>query len=576
MSIKILPKNVIKRIAAGEVIDRPASIIKELIENSIDAKASKITIHIKKGGLKYININDNGIGMNKKSLVLCIKKHATSKITNLDDLDSFKSFGFRGEALTSIKSISRMTIISKTLKQTIAWQMYTEGLEEKIIYLKPTAHPTGTTIILTDLFYTFPARRKYISNENIEFIYIKKIIKLIILMKFNISIKFQYNNKIIYNFEQVTDNFSYLNRIKSICGTNFIKNALKINSTYKKLKLRGWILISEYQLKNSFKYFYVNNRIINNNFINRILKEILQNKFCHEFKYSFLIFLEIEQKQIDINIHPRKKDIFFYQAKILYDFIHQSIVKILHYPISNLNSNKEKHPTKLNNNFLSLNKINSLFIKNNFSQETELLFNNIQKKKLVYLHKMPIFHFKHFGKFLIVLKNSHIIVEKKEKLYFLSIKEIVFFLLKKKFELYFEKKYDLQQIKLNLKLKITKEEYFNFCKIKRILLKLGFDFILSKKKIIHIKLIPLFLSFYDIKIFFLNLLKYNFNIHKNSVKNIFILIIDYMSKMSRIWNYNNIVDLLMELELFKLEHKTFCFKKLFFLINIEKNGKNKQ
>ncbi|QJC36470.1 DNA mismatch repair endonuclease MutL [Enterobacteriaceae endosymbiont of Donacia simplex] len=573
MHIKILPKNVIKRIAAGEVIDRPATVVKELIENSIDAQASQINLFIEKGGIKYIYINDNGIGMNKKNLNLCIKKHATSKIFNLNDLDSFKSFGFRGEALTSIKAISRMTITSKTFKQKIAWQLYTEGFNEKIIYLKPISHPIGTTIILSDLFYNFPARRLSLSNESIEFIYIKNIIKKVILMRLGIGIKFVYNNKIIYNFKKVTDNISYINRIKVICGNNFLKNSLEINFINKKLELYGWIIIYEKNnlINNLFKYFYVNNRIVYTNFICRIIKEILYNKFNNNYKFSFIFYLKIEPNQIDINIHPQKNDICFYNIQIIYNFIFQNITKLLcdNNFIKKINNDININLIKNNNkNELKLRNVEYFFTQNKLSVKNQLLFNKIKKKNLVYLENLPIFNFKNFGKFLTVLKNTYIIIEKNNLLYFILIKEIFFLLLKTKFKLHLENKNIINSIKINIFINIEKKEYCILYKIKNFLKKLGFKLKINQKDIIHILYVPIFLSYYNVKKLFLYLLKYFINIKIISLNKIKKWIINYMININEEWNSSKIINLLMELELLKLEKNNFSIKKLFYIINI--------
>ncbi|QJC34068.1 DNA mismatch repair endonuclease MutL [Enterobacteriaceae endosymbiont of Donacia cinerea] len=573
MHIKILPKDVIKRIAAGEVIDRPATIVKELIENSIDAKASQINLFIKKGGIKYIYINDNGIGMNKKNLNLCIKKHATSKIFSLNDLDSFKSFGFRGEALTSIKAISRMTITSKTLKQRIAWQLYTEGFNEKIIYLKPISHPTGTTIVLSDLFYNFPARRLSLSNESIEFIYIKNIIKKIILMRFGIGITFKYNDKIVYNFKKVTDNISYINRIKIICGKNFLKNSLKINCINKKLELYGWMIIYKKKslISNLFKYFYVNNRIVRTNFIYRILKEILYNKFNNNYKLSFIFFLNIAPNQIDINIHPQKNDICFYNISKLYNFIFNNITKLLYNKnfIKKINNNININLIKNNNkNKLTSKDVECFFTQKTLSIKNQLLFNNIKKKNLVYLDNLPIFNFKNFGKFLTIFKNTYIIIEKNNLLYSILIKELFSLLLKIKFKLHLENKNIINIIKTDICINIEKKEYFILYKIKNFLIKLGFKLKINKKNIIYILYIPIFLSFYDVKKFFLYLLKYFLNIKKISLNKIKECIINYLININEEWDSSKIINLLMELELLKLEKNNFSIKKLFYIINI--------
>ncbi|QJC36061.1 hypothetical protein GJT99_00825 [Enterobacteriaceae endosymbiont of Donacia cincticornis] len=564
MSIKILPKNVIKKIAAGEVIDRPATIVKELIENSIDAKASQINLHIEKGG-KYIHINDNGIGMNKKNLILCIKKYATSKINNLNSFNFLNSFGFRGEALTSIKSISRMTIISKTLRQLFAWKLYTEGFNEQIISLNPISHPTGTTIIISDVFYNLPARRLCLLNDRIEFIYIKNIIKKILLMKLKIGIKFKYQNKIIYNFKKITDNISYINRIKIIFGNNFLKNSLKVNVNDQKLKLYGRIIIfNKKKISNNlFKYFYVNNRIINNNFLYRTIKETIQNKFGQNYAFSFLLYLEIESNKIDINIHPKKTDICFYNTPLIYNFIYKNITKILYENNFKVINNKNQEICI----FKKKNQINLKYPKS-FSNVENILFDNIIKKKIVYLDNKPNFYFKNFGKFLTIIKNSFIIIKKDNSLHFIIIKKLFYFFLKEKFQLLLQKKIIINNFEINIKIDITEKEYYFLYKIKQILFKLGFKFLLKNKNILHIIYVPIFLSYCDITKIFLNLIKNIMNIKIISLQIITNLLINCINNLCIIWDNYKIIDLLMELELLILNNNNLIIKELFCLIEI--------
>ncbi|QJC28138.1 DNA mismatch repair endonuclease MutL [Enterobacteriaceae endosymbiont of Plateumaris braccata] len=566
MSIKILPKEIIKQIAAGEVIDRPSAVVKELIENSIDALSSQINIFIEKGGVKLIKIQDNGIGMSKNDLLLCLTKYATSKIKNLNDLESFKSFGFRGEALTSIKNISRIKIISKTVYQKIAWEIYTEGMDSNIIYVKPSPNSVGTTIEVLDLFYNIPVRRKFIPNNKIEFIYIKNIIKSFILMKLNIGIKFVYNNKIIYNFSNVKNNISYINRIDKICGKDFINQSLKINSNYDKMSLFGWITIPEnkYYSNNIKKYFYINNRIIHNKFINHIVKEICKIKFGLYYHQSFLIYLEIEPNQIDINIHPQKKDVNFFQLELIYNFFYKSILNSsFYYEKHCLNKNKK------NNNFIKENKlIITKNLKNIGDDYNNNFFNQIKKKKLVILKNIPLFHFKNFGILRTIIKNTWIIVEKNDILFYLSVKEIEFFLLEIKYKFYLENKNNIEIIFLNLPIKLIPKELDIFKKLKKILKTLGFNFIIDKFDKYQLKLIsiPSLLLNFNLQLFFINLFKYCLIKSNITFTKILKWIFLYVINITKLWDYFKIIDLLMEFELFISNNNTIIIKKLFYPI----------
>ncbi len=197
MSIEILPARLANQIAAGEVVERPASVVKELVENSLDAGATRIQIDIERGGHKLIRIRDNGSGINKDELTLALSRHATSKLKSLDDLENICSLGFRGEALASISSVSRLTLSSKPKQQEAAWQAFAEG-RDMAVQIKPTAHPDGTTIEVKDLFFNTPARRKFLRTEKTEFSHIDELIKRIALSRFDVSITLTHNDSAQY------------------------------------------------------------------------------------------------------------------------------------------------------------------------------------------------------------------------------------------------------------------------------------------------------------------------------------------------------------------------------------------
>ena len=196
MNIEILPARLANQIAAGEVVERPASVVKELVENSLDAGATRIQIEIERGGHKLIRIRDNGSGIGKEELTLALSRHATSKLKSLDDLENICSLGFRGEALASISSVSRLTLSSKPKTQDAAWQAFAEG-RDMAVQVKPVAHPDGTTIEVKDLFFNTPARRKFLRTEKTEFTHIDELIKRIALSRFDVSITLTHNEKVV-------------------------------------------------------------------------------------------------------------------------------------------------------------------------------------------------------------------------------------------------------------------------------------------------------------------------------------------------------------------------------------------
>lgn len=204
MPIQVLPPQLANQIAAGEVVERPASVVKELVENSLDAGATRIDIDIERGGAKLIRIRDNGCGIKKDELALALARHATSKIASLDDLEAIISLGFRGEALASISSVSRLTLTSRTAEQQEAWQAYAEGRDMNVT-VKPAAHPVGTTLEVLDLFYNTPARRKFLRTEKTEFNHIDEIIRRIALARFDVTINLSHNGKIVRQYRAVPE-----------------------------------------------------------------------------------------------------------------------------------------------------------------------------------------------------------------------------------------------------------------------------------------------------------------------------------------------------------------------------------
>lgn len=241
MPIQILPPQLANQIAAGEVVERPASVVKELIENSLDAGATRIHIEIDKGGAKRIAIRDNGCGIDKEQLSLALARHATSKIASLDDLEAIMSLGFRGEALASISSVSRLTLTSRTATQQEAWQAYAEGREMNVS-LKPAAHPCGSTLEVLDLFYNTPARRKFLRTEKTEFTHIDEVIRRIALARFDVEFMLTHNGKTARHYRVANNEKQKQQRLAAICGANFVSQAVHIDWQHDGLGIEGWVV----------------------------------------------------------------------------------------------------------------------------------------------------------------------------------------------------------------------------------------------------------------------------------------------------------------------------------------------
>ncbi|EPJ3206499.1 DNA mismatch repair endonuclease MutL [Salmonella enterica subsp. enterica serovar Derby] len=330
MPIQVLPPQLANQIAAGEVVERPASVVKELVENSIDAGATRIDIDIERGGAKLIRIRDNGCGIKKDELALALARHATSKIASLDDLEAIVSLGFRGEALASISSVSRLTLTSRTQEQPEAWQAYAEGRDMDVT-VKPAAHPVGTTLEVLDLFYNTPARRKFMRTEKTEFNHIDEIIRRIALARFDVTINLSHNGKMVRQYRAVAADGQKERRLGAICGTPFLEHALAIEWQHGDLTLRGWVADPNHTTAAlaEIQYCYVNGRMMRDRLINHAIRQACEDKLGADQQPAFVLYLEIDPHQVDVNVHPAKHEVRFHQSRLVHDFIYQGVLSVL-------------------------------------------------------------------------------------------------------------------------------------------------------------------------------------------------------------------------------------------------------
>ncbi|KZN69068.1 DNA mismatch repair endonuclease MutL [Pseudoalteromonas luteoviolacea] len=325
MAIEILPARLANQIAAGEVVERPASVVKELVENSIDAGATRIQIDIERGGHKLIRIRDNGHGIVKDELALALSRHATSKLKNLDDLEAIASLGFRGEALASISSVSRLTLSSKPKSQDTAWQACAEG-RDMAVQVQPTAHPDGTTIEVKDLFFNTPARRKFLRTEKTEFSHIDELVKRIALSRFDVAITLTHNQKVVRQFRAQSDPRS-IERVAHVAGRVFQREASFIESGYEGLELYGWVL--PLGSNTQPQYTYVNGRMMRDKLILHAIRQAFEEATESQETPGFVIYLNLDPKQVDVNVHPAKHEVRFHQARLVHDFIVQAIKQVV-------------------------------------------------------------------------------------------------------------------------------------------------------------------------------------------------------------------------------------------------------
>ena len=325
MPIKILSPQLANQIAAGEVVERPASVVKELVENSLDAGANKIQIDIENGGANLIRIRDNGCGIPKEELSLALARHATSKIAELDDLEAILSLGFRGEALASISSVSRLTLTSRTKSQTEAWQVYAQGRDMETT-INPSSHPVGTTVEVANLFFNTPARRKFLRTDKTEFAHIDEVIRRIALTKFNTAFTLTHNGKIIRQYRQAEDLNQQLKRVAAICGDDFVKNALRIDWKHDDLHLSGWVATPNFsRTQNDLSYCYINGRMVRDKVISHAIRQAYAQYLPTDSYPAFVLFIDLNPHDVDVNVHPTKHEVRFHQQRLIHDFIYEGI-----------------------------------------------------------------------------------------------------------------------------------------------------------------------------------------------------------------------------------------------------------
>ncbi|MDY7841296.1 DNA mismatch repair endonuclease MutL [Aeromonas caviae] len=329
MPIRILPPILANQIAAGEVVERPSSVVKELVENSLDAGADRVEIDIDKGGAKLIRIRDNGCGVAKDELVLALSRHATSKVATLDDLEGINSLGFRGEALASISSVSRLTFTSRTAEQTEAWQAQAEGREMSVT-IKPAAHPVGTTVEVVDLFFNTPARRKFMRSEKTEFAHIDELVRRIALSRFDATLILRHNGKVVRQYKAANTVAEQERRLAAVCGSPFMHHALAVSSEHSDVRLWGWLATPEgARPQNDLQYTYVNGRMMRDKLINHAIRQAYDELLPAERFAAYVLYIELDPRQVDVNVHPAKHEVRFHQARLIHDFIFQALFTAL-------------------------------------------------------------------------------------------------------------------------------------------------------------------------------------------------------------------------------------------------------
>ncbi|MCV6620621.1 MAG: DNA mismatch repair endonuclease MutL [Cellvibrionaceae bacterium] len=327
--IKLLSPRLANQIAAGEVVERPASVIKELLENSLDAGATRVEVEIEAGGVKLMRVRDNGGGLAKEDLPLALSRHATSKIYELDDLEAVGTLGFRGEALASISSVSRLTLTSNSVEAGQAWQASAEG-RDMVAELKPAAHPQGTTVEVRDLFFNTPARRKFLRTEKTEMNRIDDVIKRLAMSRFDVNFVLRHNGKAIHNLPAASNQHEKERRLAQICGPAFMENAVHLDIERSGLRLWGWVALPSFSRSQAdMQHFYVNGRAIRDKLVTHAVRQAYQDVLYHGRHPAYVLYLELDPATVDVNVHPTKHEVRFRDNRMVHDFLFRSLHRAL-------------------------------------------------------------------------------------------------------------------------------------------------------------------------------------------------------------------------------------------------------
>jgi DNA mismatch repair protein MutL len=357
--IHLLSPRLANQIAAGEVVERPANIIKELVENSLDAGSTRIEIDVEQGGIKLLRIRDDGHGIPKDDLPLALSRHATSKISTLDDLEAVSSLGFRGEALASISSVSRLTMTSATAAEDSeaeggsdnesgnesgqAWQVEVEG-REMAATVKPAAHPKGTTLEVRDLFFNTPARRKFLRTEKTEFNHVDEYFKRLALSRYDVAFSLRHNQKVIHSLRPAIRNIDKEKRVAALLGTKFIDAALHVDAEAAGLGLTGWVGLPTFSRSAAdMQYFFVNGRIVRDRLVAHAIKQAYRDVLYHGRQPAFVLYLTVDPALVDVNVHPTKHEVRFRDGRLVHDYLFRT----LHKALADVRPDHQTAPTSL-------------------------------------------------------------------------------------------------------------------------------------------------------------------------------------------------------------------------------------
>jgi DNA mismatch repair protein MutL len=328
MSIRLLPDHLINQIAAGEVVDRPASVVKELVENSLDAGARRITVTLEQGGKRAIRVTDDGAGMTRDELSLALQRHATSKIASLEDLEQVATMGFRGEALPSIASVARLDLASRHSSEEHGWVI--RARRGELSAVEPAPLQGGTRVDVEDLFYNVPARRKFLRAERTEFAQVDLLLRRFALARFDVAFELEHNGKSVSALPAAVDDAEQQRRLQRVMGQDFIEHAVAVDDRRGGLSLRGWVAEPRYNRAQADRqFFFVNGRAIRDRLVAHAVRSAFQDVLYHGRHPAFVLYLDLPPAAVDVNVHPQKQEVRFREARMVHDFLYSALHQAL-------------------------------------------------------------------------------------------------------------------------------------------------------------------------------------------------------------------------------------------------------
>jgi DNA mismatch repair protein MutL len=328
VGIQILPSQLIDQIAAGEVVERPAAVVKELVENALDAGASRIDLEIEAGGTRLIRVTDDGAGISAIELPLALSRHATSKIRNLQDLEALHTLGFRGEALPSIGSVARLKLTSCERGQDEAWCLVCDGGD--LGDSRPAAHPAGTTVEVRDLFFNTPARRKFLRTERTEFTHLDAVVKSLALARFDVAFNLTHNKRALLRLPVAAGRAEREARIVELCGAEFLEHVHYVEREADGMQLTGWIAQPTFSRSQAdMQFCFVNGRFVRDKLLRHAARHAYRDVLYQSRNPAYVLFLTLDAARVDVNAHPAKLEIRFRDSRLIHDFVARTIEKVL-------------------------------------------------------------------------------------------------------------------------------------------------------------------------------------------------------------------------------------------------------